>query len=117
MGIVDLKAPAAANPCLQNQLDFVYGTINSAGTSYTVLDLAKWVSYQSYLSPYHGSIPISFVLCHWPFEIGWSITAFESRYNPGNQGALCGYSGTSDGTPPGTSFVSAVHGDPHMRSC
>jgi hypothetical protein len=85
--------------CATNVNNFVNTTVSYyTGTlppnSYTVYDLAKWVSYQSYLSPYYGAIPVSLVLGQWGFEMGWSGTELSSRYNPGNQDGTCGYSGS-----------------------
>lgn len=89
-------------PCASNINNFVNGTItytDSFDHHFAVLDLAKWVSYQSYRSPYYGAIPISLILGQWGFECSnsngsWRLDEFQARYNPGNQDATCGYSGS-----------------------
>ncbi|MNI55795.1 hypothetical protein D3C73_1107670 [compost metagenome] len=84
-------------PCASNINAFVTGTVPYTDTfthNFAVLDLAKWVSYQSYLSPYYGALPISIVLGQWGFEMGWSLTEFAARNNPGNMDSTCGYSGS-----------------------
>ncbi|GAB6992318.1 glucosaminidase domain-containing protein [Paenibacillus pini] len=94
--------------CASNINTFVnYSVSYYTGTlppnTYTVTDLAKWVSYQSYLSPYYGAIPVSLILGQWGFEMGWSGSELTARYNPGNQDSACGYSGSyiSGVTTPG----------------
>ncbi|MFC5470164.1 hypothetical protein ACFPPD_15765 [Cohnella suwonensis] len=91
--------------CASNINSFVNYTVSYyTGTlppnTYTVLDLAKWVSYQSHLSPYTGSIPVSLILGQWGFEMGWNGSELSARYNPGNQDSVCGYSGTKDTSNP-----------------
>ncbi|WP_340021704.1 hypothetical protein MHI24_22255 [Paenibacillus sp. FSL K6-1096] len=99
-----------ANACLSNQSDFINGAVISQGTSYNIIDLAKWVSWQSFQSPYFGVLPISLVLAHWAFEHGWSRSSFQSAWNPGFQTGTCGYSGTTDNTPHGTFFNNVIQG-------
>lgn len=94
-----------ASACTTNHTNFVNGAVKYGNYSYTIADLAKWVAYQTYKSPKSGILPPAFILVHWGIELGWSVSSFQSRWNPGNQRALCsGFSGTSDGTPNGTSF-------------
>ncbi|KEQ25427.1 hypothetical protein [Paenibacillus tyrfis] len=96
--------------CLNNQTGFVNGVVTYNGNSYTIANLAKWVAYQTYKSPFYGILPPAFILVHWAIEMGWSVSEFQSRWNPGNQRALCGFSGTSNGTPTGTSFSGPNNG-------
>lgn len=83
-----------------NILAFVNGSFYFAGQQYKILDMAKWVSYQSYRSPYYGTIPVSLVLCQWGFEMGWNVSEFASRYNPGNIDSTLEYSGSKDSSNP-----------------
>ncbi|SHK17315.1 hypothetical protein SAMN02745136_01938 [Anaerocolumna jejuensis DSM 15929] len=99
---------------MSNIDDFVNGTITSNGTKYPVLSLAKWVSYQSFRNSYSGTISVALVLAQWGFEMGWSLTEFSSRFNPGNMDSILEYSGYKDpkGTVPGkrVSFSDVVNG-------
>jgi hypothetical protein len=83
--------------CATNVNNFVNGTVpytDSFTHNFAVLDLAKWVSYQSYRSPYYGALPVNLILGQWGFEMGWSLSEFSSRNNPGNQDGTCGYNGS-----------------------
>lgn len=81
---------------------------------FDVLELAQWVSYQSFRSPYYGAVPVSLILGQWGFELGWSTGEFSSRWNPGNQDGMCGYRGSylPGDLPPGKrlAFVSPFQG-------
>jgi hypothetical protein len=90
--------------CLETHTNFVNGTVTYGSNSYTIAELATWAAYQIYKSPFYGILPPAWILVHWGIETGWSASTIQNRWNPGNQRALCGFSGTSDGTPTGTSF-------------
>ncbi|MBU5445584.1 hypothetical protein [Paenibacillus sp. MSJ-34] len=91
--------------CLDTHTKFINGEVTYGGYTYTIANLAKWVAYQTYKSSKYGILPPAFILVHWGIELGWSVSSFQSRWNPGNQTALCsGFSGSSDGTPTGTKF-------------
>lgn len=94
--------PLAA--CLSTHTDFINGVVKYGNNSYTIKDLAKWVAYQTYKSTKYGILPPAFILVHWGIELGWSVSDFQARWNPGNQRALCGFSGSSQGTPTTTKF-------------
>ena len=102
--------------CATNINNFVNGSVtcnvNGTNRTYSILNLAKWVSYQSdwYIA---AGIPVALILAHWGFEMGWSLTEFTNRWNPANQYGLCGYSGSIDTSKPsgkGTSFTNVVEG-------
>lgn len=60
---------------------------------YTSVQLAQWVSYQSFRSPYYGFVPVSLILTQWGLESGWnSSNNFTYYNNPANQGSGCGFS-------------------------
>lgn len=42
--------------------------------SASILDLARWVSYQSYIDSYSGSIPVSVIVAQWGNETGWGTS-------------------------------------------
>jgi hypothetical protein len=60
---------------------------------FTTVELGKWVSYQSYRSPYYGTVPVSLVVTQWGLETGWNngCNCLTTYYNPGNQASGCGW--------------------------
>lgn len=79
------------SPSIQSFVNswWTYPIPGGTGTANTV-SLAQWVSYQSALSPYCGSVPVSLIVAQWGIETGWGGT-FGTYNNPGNQGDGCGY--------------------------
>jgi hypothetical protein len=67
--------------------------------TYSVAQLAEWVSYQSFRSKEYGDVPVNLVLTQWGIETSWGGTDWYPYYNPGQQGSTCGY-GSQCGTEP-----------------
>lgn len=65
-------------------------------------NFARWVSYQSNLSPYCGNIPVSLIVTQWGLETCWGDT-FGTYNNPANQAGGCCY--PTCGLQPNGSFV------------
>lgn len=88
-------------PSIQNFLNssWTYPVAGGSAAA-TTLNFAKWVSYQSFLSPYCGVVPVSLIVTQWGIETGWGST-FGVYNNPGNQGDWCGYSSACGRQPNG----------------
>ena len=81
--------------CSSTIQNFLNQTFSCNGNTYTTVQLAEWVSYQSYSSPYYGDVPISLIIAQWGIESGWGGADMSVYNNPGNQyctqgGSQCG---------------------------
>lgn len=74
------------------------------GTRYNYIcyQLAQWVSWQSYISPNYGALPVSLIIVQWGIESGWGGPNISQYYNPAEQGDTCGW--PNCGVQPGGVF-------------
>lgn len=75
---------------------------------YDVTDLAKWVSYQSLISPLYGGLPVSLILTQWGLESGWGGPDISTYYNPANQNSGCGVGSTCGHEPNGLAAFCSI---------
>lgn len=80
-------------PSISSFLGYTYSYFDQNGVIHnvTTVDLAKWVSYQSYISPNVGALPVSLVVVQWGLEWGWSGSSIAQYRNMANQGGSCGF--------------------------
>lgn len=64
---------------------------SSNGNNYKVIDLARWVSWQSFTDGFYGYLPISLILAQWGNESSWGGVNITVYNNPGEQGGVCGF--------------------------
>src|SRR5690349_19448426 len=82
----------------------------------STVQLAKWVSYQSYISPFVGDLPISLIIAHWGNESGWGGPTMSTYHNPGNQGNTCGWPSNCGHEPNGLPAFCDIRDGVHSYS-
>jgi hypothetical protein len=77
--------------CTTNIANFINHVFNYGQSNWYLWQLAQWVSYQSYISPQAGALPVALIIVHWGLEWGWNGSAIQTYGNFANQGGTCGW--------------------------